>query len=67
MELVQANEDKVLSEEKYYFIYETFYTNLIVTTKKKSRAEIQNIKKEEIEKNIENQPGSLESSKQNKF
>lgn len=43
-------------QQKDYFTYETFYTNLTVTTKQKSRAETWNIKKkkkkEEIDKNI---------------
>ena len=33
MEPVYANEDKLLSTESDYFIYEVFYTNLMVTTK----------------------------------
>ena len=37
---------KCYQKKNNYFIYETFYTNLIVTTKQKPRAEIQNIKKE---------------------
>ena len=37
---------KCYRKKNNYFIYETFYTNLIVTTKQKPRAEIQNIKKE---------------------
>ena len=37
MEFVWANDDKLLSAEKDYFISETFYTNLVVTTKQKSR------------------------------
>ena len=35
-----------------YFIYEIFYTNLMVTMKQKLSAETQNIKIEEIQKNI---------------
>lgn len=36
-------------EKKDYYIYERFYTNLMVTIKQKSRTETQNIKKEELE------------------
>ena len=32
-------------QKKDYFVYEIFYTNLMVTMKHKSRAETQNIKK----------------------
>ena len=39
-------------QQKDYFTYETFYTNLMVTTKQKSRAETQNIKKEKLRKQI---------------
>ena len=39
-------------QKKDYCIYETFYTNLMVTTKQKFRAEEPSIKKEETEKNI---------------
>ena len=42
----------ISAEKKDYFIYEMFYTNLMVTTRHKSRAETQNIKREETEKNI---------------
>lgn len=35
--------------------YETFYTNLMVTTRQKSRTEIPNIKMETVGKNTENQ------------
>ena len=39
-------------QEKDYFMYDTFYANLMVTTKQKFRAEEQSIKNEEPEKNI---------------
>lgn len=39
-------------KKKNYFICETLYTTFIITTKQKSRAETQNIKKEETKKNI---------------
>lgn len=43
------NADKRHSEKKYYFMYDTFYTNLMVTTKDKFGAEAQNIKKDKTE------------------
>ena len=42
---LQVNENKLLSTEKGLFTYEVGYVNLMVTTKQKSRAETQNIKK----------------------
>lgn len=51
METVQANENIMLSAEKGLF-YEMFYTNYIVTTKHKSRAQNTKHKKEKTEKNI---------------
>ena len=38
--------------KKDYFIYDMFYTNFMVATKHKSRAEIWNIKKEGTEEDI---------------
>ena len=45
-------EIRCYQQKKDYLIYEIFYTNLMVTTKQKIRAESQNIKKEETEKHI---------------
>ena len=36
---LQTNEDKILPAEKGYFIHETFYADLTVTTEDKGRAE----------------------------
>ena len=36
--------------KKDYFIYDMLYTNIMVSTKHRSRAETQSIKKEETEK-----------------
>lgn len=49
MEPLWVNEDKLLSAENDYFIYE-FYINLMETAKQKSREETQNIKKVETQK-----------------
>lgn len=49
--LIQANEDKMLLEEKNCFINEAFLTNLMVATKQKFGTETQNMRKEEKEKN----------------
>ena len=40
-------------EKKDYFIYEKFYTNIMVTTKHKSRRETQKIKKGTLRKTSE--------------
>ena len=50
--LIQANEDKMILEEKNSFIYETSPTNLMVATKQKFRTETYNMRKEEKDKNI---------------
>ena len=50
--LIQANEDKMILEEKNSFIYETSPTSLMVATKQKFRTETYNMRKEEKDKNI---------------
>lgn len=45
MKPIKRNEEKTLLALKGFFIYKVFYTNHMVTTKQKSRAETQNIKK----------------------
>ena len=52
MELIQVNEDKMLSANKGYFIYEMFYTNTIVTRKHKSR-DAEHKKRKKLRKSLQ--------------
>ena len=67
MEPVYSNEGKMVSAEKGLFYLRDVYTNLMIITKHKSRAEILNSKKKkkkkETEKNVtENHQTKLENT-----